>query len=198
MSSAEILSLISTISFVVAAVSFALAVFLWFYFKIPAVIGDLSGRTAKKSIARIRTNNERAGGQGYRPSTTNADRGMLTDTMKHSRKLNADAKKQADAEQKIVVHKVAQAKAQSPETELLEENKANVQTTETELLDKPDGTELLVNENETAPLMEETIPLTEETAPLTEGTTLLAQQSNGKKLVMLDDIMLIHTDEVIL
>lgn len=68
MSTAEILSLISTISFVIAAISFALAVFFWFSFKIPSVIGDLSGRTAKKSIARMRASNERAGGQGYKPS----------------------------------------------------------------------------------------------------------------------------------
>ena len=34
MSTAEILSLISTISYVIAAISFALAVFFWFFFKI--------------------------------------------------------------------------------------------------------------------------------------------------------------------
>ena len=56
---AEILSIISTSSFVLAALFLALAIFFWFKFGIPAIIGDLSGRTAKKSIAQMRENNEK-------------------------------------------------------------------------------------------------------------------------------------------
>ena len=47
---AETLSILSIVSFAVAGASFMLAVFFWFFFKIPTVIGDLSGRTARKSI----------------------------------------------------------------------------------------------------------------------------------------------------
>lgn len=36
-------------------------------FKIPIVIGDLSGRTAKKSIERMRLNNEKTGNKSYKP-----------------------------------------------------------------------------------------------------------------------------------
>ena len=85
MSTAEILSLVSLISYIIAGISLVLAVFFWFAFKIPSVIGDLSGRTARKSIARMRASNEKAGGQGYKPSATNANRGKLTDTMQHSK-----------------------------------------------------------------------------------------------------------------
>ena len=186
MSSAEILSLISTISFVIATISLVLAVFFWFYFKIPAVIGDLSGRTAKKSIARIRISNERAGGQGYRPSATNVDRGMLTDTMQHSKKKKAEEKPKTVTEgtQKTVVRKISAEKAQTPETELLEENKAKMQPDhETELLATTEATEMLVDGNETVPLSEE--------------TTLLAQQTGSKKFTMLDEVVLTNTDEVI-
>lgn len=180
MSTAEILSLISTISYVIAAISFVLAIFFWFSFKIPSVIGDLSGRTAKKSIAQMRASNERAGGQGYKPSTTNASRGKLTDTMHQSRKQASDAQKKPAAEPK----KKAQAEDLMPETGLLEANKAVVaDDQQTDLLEGCEATALLVDEDATAPLYEETKPI--------------IKRTGGKKLKMLDEVMLIHTDEVI-
>ena len=180
MSTAEILSLISTISYVIAAISFVLAVFFWFNFKIPSVIGDLSGRTAKKSIARMRASNERAGGQGYKPSTTNASRGKLTDTMQHSRKLAGDAKKKPAAEPK----KKTQAEDVMPETGLLATNKAVVADgQQTDLLEGSEATGLLADEDATAPLHDEPKPI--------------IKRTGGKKLTMLDEVMLIHTDEVI-
>ena len=77
---AEILHTLSIISFVVAGVLFALAVVLWFGFKIPDVIGDLTGRTARKSIAKMRSANEKTGIKYYKQSATNVKRGKLTVT----------------------------------------------------------------------------------------------------------------------
>lgn len=180
MSTAEILSLISTISFVVAAISLALAVFFWFFFKIPHVIGDLSGRTAKKSIAKMRSANEKAGGQGYKPSAANASRGKLTDTMQHSSKLPANAKKKKAKPDK----KKAANDSLMPETGLLAANKAEVISGEqTEVLESAESTSLLVDEDATVPLYEE--------------VSLPVKRTGGKKLTMLDEVMLIHTDEVI-
>lgn len=180
MSTAEILSLISTISFVIAAISFVLAAFFWFYFKIPSVIGDLSGRTAKKSIARMRASNERAGGQGYKPSAANASRGKLTVTMQHSRGLVADSKKKPATAPK----KKAPAGDVMPETGLLATNQAVVADgQQTDLLEGSEATGLLVDEDATASLHEEP------KAPV--------KRTGGKKLTMLDEVMLIHTDEVI-
>lgn len=62
---AEKLSTLSFISFIIAGISLILAVFFFFYFKIPAVYGDLSGRTAKKSIKKARLRNEQAGKRSY-------------------------------------------------------------------------------------------------------------------------------------
>ena len=178
MSTAEILSLISTISYVIAAISFALAVFFWFSFKIPSVIGDLSGRTAKKSIARIRAHNEKAGGQGYKPSAVNASRGELTATMQHSRKLAEDTK------QKPAPQKAAASAMADPETGLLADNKATAaDDQETALLNGSEATGLLVDPDATASL----------TAPFEQPV----KRPGGKKLTMLDSVMLIHTDEVI-
>ena len=58
---AETLSMLSIISFIVAGVALAVAIFLWIFFKIPRVIGDLSGRNARKSIARVRASYEKSG-----------------------------------------------------------------------------------------------------------------------------------------
>ncbi len=59
---AETLSLISIVSFIAAAVCLVVTVILFFWFQIPSVIGDLSGRTARKSILQNRKNNEKNGG----------------------------------------------------------------------------------------------------------------------------------------
>ena len=53
---AETLSLISIVSFIAAAVCLVVTVILFFWFQIPSVIGDLSGRTARKSILQNRKN----------------------------------------------------------------------------------------------------------------------------------------------
>lgn len=170
MSTAEILSLISVISFVISGVSLALAVFFFFKFNIPSVIGDLSGRTARKSIARMRASNEKAGGQGYKPSAANVNRGKLTDTMQHTSKASAAVAQNAGVDDR-------------PETGLLAENKATaVIGQQTDLLDD-EATGLLVDEDATAPLHEEPIRL--------------IKRTGGKKMVMLDSVMLIHTDEVL-
>lgn len=190
MKTAEILSLISTISYVISAISLGLAVFFWFFFKIPSVISDLSGRTARKSIARRRASNERAGGKGYQPSVTNVNRGRLTDTMQHSRKLAGETEKisaPASAKKgagKKSIGKKAAAGNGMPETGVLADNRAEVyDDQQTAMLGGSDTTGLLIDENATAPLRAE-----HKAAPKRVG---------GMKMKMLDEVMLIHTAEVI-
>lgn len=176
MSTAEILSLISTISFVIAAISFVLAAFFWFNFKIPSVIGDLSGRTAKKSIARIRASNERAAGQGYKPSMTNVKRGKVTDGIWDSQKLKKDSPGGASTPSAVEGTGL-------PETGLLATNKADIANMQhTELLADNDVTEVLQDDNATAALCDE---------------PKRVPRAGGKKLIMMEEIILIHTDEVI-
>lgn len=43
--------------FVWAAVFLVCSVFLWVKFRVPVIVGDLSGRTARKSIAKMREEN---------------------------------------------------------------------------------------------------------------------------------------------
>lgn len=169
---AETLSTLSIISFAVAGVALAVAIFLWVFLKIPQVIGNLSGRTARKSIARVRASNEKSGNKSYRSSTTNVARGKLTSTMPPSDN-GEPAEKMSDGE------------AGMPETGLLADNKANPDdSASTELLLDNEATGLLLDEDATAPL---------------DGTITKSdkRRSGGKKLKILDEVVLTHTDEVI-
>ena len=174
MSTAEILSLVSLISYIVAGVCLVLAVFFWIFFKIPSVIGDLSGRTARKSIEKMRQANVQSGNKSYRASATNIERGKLTDTMQHSTKLK---------KAKTTKEEPKQPSGERPETGLLSENKAEATYgDETVALDTEETTGMLVDEEATAALNVE--------APAVKRT-------GGKKLTMIEEVMLIHTDEVI-
>lgn len=172
---AQLLQSLSVISFAIAGVCLVLAVFFWFFFKIPTVIGDLSGRTARKSIAKMRAANEKSGVKAYRESKTNAERGKITGTMHGIGRSAVADPAPSDGR---------------PETGVLAENKAeglDPQATgalneETAMLDAA-TTELLVDENATVSLNVQS-----QQPPKRVG---------GKKLEMLDQVMLIHTDEVI-
>lgn len=175
---AEVLSIISLVSFIIAGISFVLAVTFFFVFKIPNVIGDLSGRNAQRSIAQLRAINEKSGSKAYKTSETNAKRGKLTGTMEDSGRLKKKNKKSGELKKK------ASSESDRPETGLLESNVAdNTDVQQTELLDTNDETGLLGDPNET-----ETLELASNKAKPRIG---------GKKLEMIVDIMLIHTEEVI-
>lgn len=160
---AETLSTLSVISFAIAGICLALALFFWFLFKIPTVIGDLSGRIARKSVAKMRAINEKNGVKSYKTSKTNLARGKLTSDMPSKGDLNNQE--------------------QRPETGLLKENLLEQSHSEETGMLNSVATEMLVNE---------------------EGTT----QSNifrsesvmhkgGMKLTMIEDVLIVHTDEVI-
>lgn len=150
---ADTLSLLSVIAFVIAGVSLAVAIFLWFFFHISSVIGDLSGRTARKSIEKMRAANERSGKKSYRVSSVNMERGKVTDTMPGT------------------------GKSQKQQTELL--------MRETEAITDPGAAGLSANEDTTE--------------PLTAGSGTTERPKNAKKngFVILEEILLIHTDEEI-
>lgn len=163
---AETLQLLSIISFAVAAVCLVLAIFLWFFFKIPDVIGDLSGRTARKSIARMRAANEKSGSKSYKESKANAERGKLTGTMPGIQKKKTDG-----------------LDDNKPETGLLSDNKAEGLEPESTGILESKATGLLVDD--------------EATAPLATPAHKHPACAGGKKLEMIEEVMFIHTDEVI-
>lgn len=56
------------------------SVLLFVLLKIPKVVGNLSGRTARKGIADIREQNVRTGDKRHKTSAVNLDRGRITDS----------------------------------------------------------------------------------------------------------------------
>lgn len=167
---ANILSIVSLVSFIIAGISFALAIFFWIYFKIPRIIGDLTGRTARKSIAKMRAGNEASGSKSYRLGTTNVNRGKLTGTMPDSAKLD---------DLDLVPASPLFDKGQ---TGILDENKVpENRANPTAMLDDS-ATELLLSNDETG------LPAKEAEAK---------HKTAKKKLRMLDEVIYTHTDEVI-
>lgn len=173
---AETISTLSVISFAAAGVFLALSIFLFFFFRIPTVIGDLSGITARKSIAKMRAVNEKTGIKSYKASKVNIERGKLTGTIPD---LNKHDKKKVESG------------TIRPETSLLAENQADkIEVEATGVLD--DETTEIIDTEDTGLLIDEEV-----TAPLDTSEQKLIKHKEGKKLTMLDEVMIINTDEVI-
>lgn len=72
---------------IACGVFFVIAVVLFFVWRIPRVISDLTGRTARKAIENIRQQNEQSGDKTYQSSAVNLQRGKLTDKITESGRL---------------------------------------------------------------------------------------------------------------
>lgn len=165
---AQVLSNISIILFVIAVVFAIASIVIWFVFKIPEVIGDLSGRNARKSIEHMRAETENKKNNNNKRSLIHrkAESGMIsnpTETMDGISKQNV---------QRI-----------NDETGLLSENAASVRgSTETALLTEEDVTASL----ETGELGE---------TQLMDG--VLERKPSSIKLRMINEVMIINTKEAI-
>ena len=170
------LSKLSLVCLGISVILFILSIFFWFSFKIPEVYGDLSGKTARKSIERMRAANEKTGKKTFKGSKFNEERGKLTATMPDMGKTE-----------------------KMPETTLLSENRATgIASEETGLLEQADAdiseeTALLVDTEATGLLDEGATGSLEETAKLP------VQNIQRKKIVLklIEQEVLVHTREVI-
>lgn len=154
---AEVLSTLSLISFITAGLCFVLAILFFIKFGIPTVIGDLSGHTARKSIKKMRENNENSGHKSYKPSTNNVLRGKITGSIPDLKEINRSTD-------------------EHPETDLLKSNKS-------EFNENYETTGLLNNSKKA--VQTENMVTTEKV------------KDNVIQLKIIDDVLLIHTDEVI-
>lgn len=171
---AQIFNTVSIVGFILSAVFLALSIFLFIKLNIPKIIGDLSGRTARKSIAQMREDNEKSGDKSYRPHPVAVNRGTLTEPIKEEakQKKKKTAKKQpAPSKAKATAKKAADITAQLPN----------------------DG-------NETTPLsfnMNGTEVLSEGTQVLSSDAIQSALEQKSVEVKMLQSIVFLHTDEVI-
>lgn len=72
---------------ILCIVMLIVSVILFIVLRIPKVIGDLSGATARKAINYIREQNEKTGEKAYKSSAVNIERGRLTDKISQSGRL---------------------------------------------------------------------------------------------------------------
>ena len=72
---------------IACGVMLVLSVILFFTLRIPKVISDLTGRTARKAIENIRMQNEQTGDKTYQSSAVNLERGKLTDKISNSGRI---------------------------------------------------------------------------------------------------------------
>jgi len=72
---------------ILATIMFVVSLILFIVLKIPAVIGDLSGATARKAIEDIRNQNEHTGEKKHGTTPVNKARGTLTDKISKSGNL---------------------------------------------------------------------------------------------------------------
>lgn len=69
---------------ILCGIMFVVSVLLFILLKIPKVISDLTGATARKAIKSIREQNEASGDKAYKVSAFNEARGKLTDKISPS------------------------------------------------------------------------------------------------------------------
>lgn len=72
---------------ILSAIMLVISITLFIVLRIPNVISDLTGRTARKAIENIRNQNESSGNKTYRSSLVNQERGKLTDKISPSGQL---------------------------------------------------------------------------------------------------------------
>ena len=161
---------------VLCGILFAVSVLIFILLKIPKVISDLTGATARRAIKNIREQNEASGDKAYKVSAFNEARGKLTDKISPSGNVIQQQQAQMRG---IDTTKISTQ-------ELYVDEAAN----QTSVLDQHDGTTVLANES-----VGETSVLA---APeQTYGETSVLSPAVETEFCVEFEITYIHTNEVI-
>lgn len=169
---ADTFFVVSILSFILSGIFLLLAVFFWLRFDILEVIGNLSGRTARKNIEKRRASNEKNGAMPVHSEKKTQEKGIFS-------------KKPAKSVKMMTVSKIEQTEDTHPETGLLSENIA--------VFEKEIQTDILAGDVTGELIADETSLL----APAGKAPVLQGQTAPKKRLTMLDDLIVIHTEEVI-
>ena len=168
------INIVSIIFFIIAGVSLLVAIYSFVRFNIPQIIGELSGRTAKKSIAQMRDKNVKTGYKSHRPSPSAVERGTLTDKIEKKKSVEKSDKK---------ISKVEKG------TELLNSTEKLSNDNKTELLNESET--VLSDDNATTVLSEETTVL------MNNDNSQINVLNDSNDFKIIQNIVLIHTNETI-
>lgn len=164
---------------ILCGIMFIASVFVFIFLKIPKVISDLSGATARKAIKNIREQNEATGNKAHKVSSFNQARGKLTDKITPSGSVIQRSKEQMCG---ISTTKIS--------TQQLSDNITGTETTVLSAENFSEETSVLSQQgsvNETAVLSKERFA---------DETTPLAEKSSSDFCIEYE-ITFIHTDEII-
>ena len=103
---------------ILCGVMLVVSVLLFILLKIPKVIGDLTGITAKKAIENIRNQNESSGNKTYKSSPVNKERGKITDKISPSGRLMRNPTDQLGAA--MATEKIGTQRLSADETSVLD------------------------------------------------------------------------------
>lgn len=156
---------------ILSGIMLILSVLLFFLYRIPNVLGDLTGSNARKAIENIRNQNESSGDKLYKTSQVNRERGKLTDKISPSgsliRQPTGVLGGGAMATEKIGTQQLSPEELSGSDTEVL--------------------TSELIGGGETEVLSEGASP----------DTTVLNASDTNSGFAIEYEITFIHTDEVI-
>jgi len=161
---------------ILCGIMFIVSILIFIFLKIPKVISDLTGATARKAIKNIREQNEASGDKAYKVSAFNEARGKLTDKISPSGNVIQQHQMQMRG---IDTTKIDTQELQVDET-------AN----QTTVLDSYNETSVLDNTGagETSVLSE----------VMSSGeTTVLSEATNDSAFTIEYEITFIHTNEII-
>lgn len=85
--------IIAIVGFSLSGIAFIAAIILFIKMNIPAIIGDLTGKTVAREIKAMRESNASSGDKRFRPSAVNLERGTLTEKVANTSMSTDDLKK---------------------------------------------------------------------------------------------------------
>jgi hypothetical protein len=181
---AELLTKISWILFALSAVGLIIALVFWFKFRIPKIIGDLTGRTAKKEIAKMRSENEKTGKMTLRSQLAGHNGVGRHPAPMHPSPVNTAGPMTVRSSKGAPVT----LQAEAGQTGILADNWAQVSA------NRAEETTMLNNILDKEEMAEETTTLL---SPPERPQIAAAVDRKSVQLEMLDDEISVHTDEVI-
>lgn len=178
----QIYNLIAIISFSLAVIGLGATAYIWFKYKIIDIINDLSGKTARRSIAQLRTENEKSGIKIHRASIEAYNRGKITEEIEKI-KESPPPKSELRGTPTEKLGKIGSGATDVLATEELaaavrEQTSGKIPLSQAE--EEVNGTVELTGEMETEQLMQN-----------------LDKQTKPGKLKILQEIVKTHTDEKI-
>ena len=217
--------IIAIIGFSLSGIALIAAVIMFIRLNIPAIIGDLTGRTVAREIKAMRDTNASSGDKRFRPSAVNLERGTLTEKVAGKTANNmalAHASKRLDKTSGNLSEKSSKRKSgtvglsdavqgksgrvgSEPTDMLNNDSKATevLSTESTEVL-SDNATEVLsdnatevLDTNATEVLSDGTEVLSNETTVLSPTEQLKTDASKPVSFKIKHDEIVTHSDEVI-